>query len=453
MRKETQLGLFILLGIIAIAVTIMTIQSVTLAKGYRLNITFNDVSNLMDKAWVRISGVKAGKVESITLYDKKVKVTVWIKDNVKIHNDAAASIQSTGILGVKYIELTLGSDDAPLFKNGDFIEGKDLMSLDKMLSDGLGGVGKLTKSLGEIVSDGSLGKNLNELLKNAKEISEKLNRQLDEKKLANIVDNLEEFSRQAKKLSQDLAEITGDEKTDIKLIVKNVKSSTEKLDNILTKVTNGETTIGRLLADEQMGNDLKSTVESLKVASNEAKKTISRFTLFRSYWDYELRYSAIDKEYKSDIGIQIRPNPDKYYFLGVSNAGDPAAISGEKVNTLDLNIGKDLKLGDQKFATVYAGILRSSGGLGLSIKPMWMWNPWNRLDVFIESYDFARVTASGVKKPRINAGAKVKPAKWLALGSAIEDINEKSDVHTSVNLVLEDEDLSYLLGLIGLVGK
>ncbi|MFH0807115.1 MAG: hypothetical protein V2A57_01710, partial [Elusimicrobiota bacterium] len=79
--------------------------------------------------------------------------------------------------------------------------------------------------------------------------------------------------------------------------------------------------------------------------------------------------------------------------------------------------------------------------------------PWNRLDVFIESYDFARVTASGVKKPRINAGAKVKPAKWLALGSAIEDINEKSDVHTSVNLVLEDEDLSYLLGLIGLVGK
>ncbi|OGS17987.1 MAG: hypothetical protein A3J83_09290 [Elusimicrobia bacterium RIFOXYA2_FULL_40_6] len=450
MKKETQLGLFILLGIMALAVTIMTIQSVNLEKGYRLYITFNDVSNLMDKAWVRISGVKVGKVESISLYEKKVKVTVWIKDSIKIHNDGAASIQSTGILGVKYLELTLGSDDAPFFKNGEFIEGKDPVSLDKMLSDGLGGVGKLTKSLGEIAGDGSLGKNLNELLRNAKEITEKLNRQLDEKKLANIVDNLEEFSQQAKKLSQDLAEITGEEKSDMKLTLKNIKSSSEKLDNILTKITNGETTIGRLLSDEQMGNDLKSTVESLKVASNEAKKTISRFTLYRSYWDYNLRYSASGEEFKSDLGIRIRPNPDKFYYLGVSNLGDTDVASTEKRNTIDLNIGQDFKISAQKFATIYAGFIRSSGGAGLIVKPLWKWNPWNRMDVVLEASDFTRVTASNQKKPRVNAGLRIKPVKWLNLGSTVEDALDRKDLHSSINVVIEDEDLAYLLAMIGL---
>src|SRR3989339_1238628 len=207
MRKETQLGLFILLGIIALAITIMTIQSINIERGYRLNVTFNDVSNLMEKAWVRISGVKVGKIETVSLYDKRVKVVIWIKRSIKLHTDAKASIQSTGILGVKFIELTLGSDDLPLLKDGDFIEGKDPMSLDKMLSDGLSGIGDLTKSLG-----GDLGPNLAELVRNAKEITERLNTQLSDEKVSVIINNLKELSENAKKVSADLAEITGDEK-------------------------------------------------------------------------------------------------------------------------------------------------------------------------------------------------------------------------------------------------
>ncbi|OGS20411.1 MAG: hypothetical protein A2252_10255 [Elusimicrobia bacterium RIFOXYA2_FULL_39_19] len=450
MRKETQLGLFILLGIIAIAITILTIQNINLESGYRLNVTFNDVSNLMEKAWVRISGVKVGKIESITLYDKKVKVTIWIKSGVKIHKDAQASVQSTGILGVKYIEMTLGSEDAPLFNNGDFIEGKDPVSIDKMLSEGLSGVGNLTKSLGDIAGNGDLAKNLNELLRNAREISEKLNRQLDENKLENIVNNIEEFSEKAKKLTSDLAEITGEEKMDIKLTLKNLKSSSDKLDKILTQITNGETTIGRLLSDKEMGDDLKKTVESLRDASQEAKKTISRFTLFRTYWDYELRYDTVNEEFKSDLGIQIRPVPDKYYYIGASNIGDTGVVSSEKRNTLDLNIGKDFKVSDKQFGTVYAGMLRSTGGLGISVKPMWKWDPWSKVDIYVESYDFTRTTVENKKKPKINTGAKIKPYRWLSVGSSVEDVLVENDVHGSVNIVLEDADLAYLLGLVGL---
>jgi len=445
MRKETQLGLFILLGIIALAITIMTIQSINIERGYRLNVTFNDVSNLMEKAWVRISGVKVGKIETVSLYDKRVKVVIWIKRSIKLHTDAKASIQSTGILGVKYIELTLGSDDLPLLKDGDFIEGKDPMSLDKMLSDGLSGIGDLTKSLG-----GDLGPNLAELVRNAKEITERLNTQLSDEKVSVIINNLKELSENAKKVSADLAEITGDEKMDIKDIFKNLKASTEKLDRILTKVDNGETTIGRLLSDKEMGDNLKASVENIKIATNEAKNTLSRFTLFRSYWDYNMRYSNNSGEFKSDVGIMVRPYPEKFYYLGASNVGDTIDPSAEKRNTFNLNIGKELKIHDKPFATVYAGLLRSTGGAGFRIKPLYAWNPWNNIDLTVEMYDFTRVSAAGTKKPKVNAGVRIAPTRWLYVGTMAEDVTEASDLHTSVNLLLEDRDLTYMLALVGL---
>ena len=450
MKKETKLGLFVLIGIIAFAASVLTIKNIRLERGYRLNIYFNEVAGLLEKAWVRVAGVKVGSVEKILLEGKRAKVIIWLKEDVKIHSDAEAKIVSTGLLGVKYLELTQGSDGAPLLKDGDSIVGIDPVSIDKMLADGLGGLQNLSDALGSLTGRGKLGENLNALVKNLREVSEKLNRQLTDEKLSEFVEDITKFSKEMKKFSSDLSGISEEEKTDIKVTIQKLRSITEKLDKVLTDIESGQTTLGKLFSDKEMGEDLKKTVTSLKDASNEAKKTLARFTLFKTYWDYELRYNHKYEEFKNDIGLQIRPKPEKYYFVGISNASEEDAKSGEKKNTFDLNIGHDLKLSNQTFGTVYAGLLRSTGGLGFSIKPMWKRNPWNRLEVYAEAYDFARVTEKNEKKPKINTGAKIKPVKWLRLSGAVEDVTEKSEFHSSVNLVLEDEDISYLLALIGL---
>jgi phospholipid/cholesterol/gamma-HCH transport system substrate-binding protein len=297
---------------------------------------------------------------------------------------------------------------------------------------------------------GALGENLNELLTNANEISKKINTNLSDDKIKKFINDMSAAADSIKKISADIAEVTSEEKTDLKMTIKNLKSATEKLDKILADITAGDTTIGKLLSDKEMGDDLKKTVSTLRDASTEAKKTLSRFTLFKTYWDYELRYGQLRSEYKSDVGLQIRPKPDKFYYLGIANAGTGVQPAGEKQNTFNLKIGRDIKLNEREVGTVYAGVLRSAGGFGFGVRPFYRWNPWNRLEVYGEAYDFSRVTPSNEGKPRIIAGVRVAPARWFRLGGSVEDAAVEKDFHVNANVVLEDEDLAYLLALIGL---
>ncbi|MFN3967120.1 MAG: MlaD family protein [Endomicrobiia bacterium] len=195
MKKETKLGLFVMLGIIAFIISVMTIKSIRLEKGYRLNVYFNEVAGLLEKAWVRVSGVKVGRVEKILLEGKKAKVIIWVKDDVKIHKDAEAKIVSTGLLGVKYLELTLGSDSQPLLKDGDSVVGIDPVSIDKILADGLGGLQNLSEALETFTGKGKLAENLNESLRNIREVTHKLNKNLTDEKISNFIDDITEAAR------------------------------------------------------------------------------------------------------------------------------------------------------------------------------------------------------------------------------------------------------------------
>ncbi len=62
MKKEFVVGLFLFIGFIILGVIIFVIKDIKLQKGYRLNLYFDDIGNLAERAWVRMRGVKIGKV-------------------------------------------------------------------------------------------------------------------------------------------------------------------------------------------------------------------------------------------------------------------------------------------------------------------------------------------------------------------------------------------------------
>ena len=375
MKKETKLGLFLLIAIIVFAFSILAIKDIRLEGGYKIHVYFNDVGGLLEKAWVRVNGVKVGKVEDIALEGRKAKVTVWIKSKVKLHRDTQATIASSGLLGVKYLELSLGGEGEPLLKDGDTVAGIDPISLDKMLSNTVDGINGFSNAIKGLLGDKGLIKNLDELLANLNELSGKLNRQLTEKRTEDFVKDVTSAAKDLKKITSDISEITGSEKENIKVAIENIKSITERLDKIVKDVETGEGSVGKLLSDKEMGENLKKTVESIKGTSDEAKKALGRLTLFRTYWEYELRHSGKYDEYKSDVGLKIRPRTGKYYYLGVSNAATANTKTNESKNTFNLNIGQSFNIDSVQFGTVYAGMIRSAGGAGIKVKPLWKWNP------------------------------------------------------------------------------
>ncbi|MHB9154548.1 MAG: MlaD family protein [Endomicrobiales bacterium] len=408
--------------------------------GYNLSILFDDISGLPDKAKVKVAGVDVGGVQNIALEGNKAKVKIWIRKGVQFHRDARAEIVSTGIIGSKYLQLSRGSADAPLLQNGDVIVGKTPVSLENMVSDVMAKIDSLVQSFqGEEGKD--IGRNLAQTLDNLRAVTGTLRAGLDqqETKITGIIDNLHSFS-------EDIAGITSENRENLKGMIAEIREAAGKLDRILARVDKGEGTIGKLISDPQMGEDLKTTFVELRETSKQANNVLRRLNLIETSWDYSGRYDLKYKVYRHDFGLRINPRPGKFYYLGGSNLGEDMGIKDpEPANTFNLLAGKQFGP-----VQIYAGVIRSKGGIGTRIKPLWKWHPWSRLEVTAEGYNFFRETP--VAKPKVNAGARMEVTKWGFVGIQLEDLYYASSPNLYMNLVFRDDDIAYILGLVGLAG-
>jgi phospholipid/cholesterol/gamma-HCH transport system substrate-binding protein len=93
---------------------------------YLVRSDFANVAGLSEGADVRVGGIRKGTVRSIRLPktpDGKVVTMDLAKDTQAIvKQDSVASIQSEGLLGDKYVEISFGSVDAARLKGGETIE-------------------------------------------------------------------------------------------------------------------------------------------------------------------------------------------------------------------------------------------------------------------------------------------------------------------------------------------
>jgi phospholipid/cholesterol/gamma-HCH transport system substrate-binding protein len=129
MSRNFRLGLFLLttLGILAVCVFLVGRQQLKFGANYRVRSEFENVSGLNDGADVRVGGIRMGTVHSIQLPkrpDGKVTVSMDLAKETQsiVKQDSVASIQSAGLLGDKYVDISFGSVDAQRLKGGEKIE-------------------------------------------------------------------------------------------------------------------------------------------------------------------------------------------------------------------------------------------------------------------------------------------------------------------------------------------
>ncbi|MBN1824119.1 MAG: MCE family protein [Endomicrobiales bacterium] len=437
MTQETKLGLFVLAAVTALVVSIALLGDFQFQSRYKLNILFNDIAGLPSKAKVKIAGVEVGTVKEITLEENKAKVTVWIKEGIVIRSDAQASIVATGLIGSKYLELTVGKKGSPDLKDGDVITGIDPISIDKVIASVMEQLDGMSQAFKGKEGQGIV-QNLDAALANIREVSETLKKTVTqhEQELSDIVENVHAFTK-------DMAEITAENKEAIKTTIRDISEAVAKLDRIMTKLEKGEGTLGKLMTDEEMGEDLKKSFKEIKETVQETKRVMRRLNLIETSWDYKLRYDTENSVAKSDLGLKISPRPGKYYYIGGSNLGDTNTKDPEDRNTINALVGREWE-----FAQVYGGVIRSKGGVGGSVKPFYKWNYLSRLEFTAEGYDFGRDVP--VAKAKVNLGARVKLANWAYVGAQNEDVYDINNTNVYGNLVIRDDDIAYILGLVGL---
>jgi phospholipid/cholesterol/gamma-HCH transport system substrate-binding protein len=121
---ETVVGIFVVIGLVCVGYMTAKLGDVSLFgdDSYTLHARFNSVSGLRVGNSVEMLGMEIGKVAGFKLDqdDLLAMVELRIKPDIKIYDDAIASIKTAGLIGDKYVSIDPGGAD-DLLKPGDTI--------------------------------------------------------------------------------------------------------------------------------------------------------------------------------------------------------------------------------------------------------------------------------------------------------------------------------------------
>ncbi len=189
----TFVGLAVILGFVLIGFFLFwLLRPMEEEQIKRYVIYFNEsVLGLNVNAPVKYRGIDVGKVEKIGINPnntEQVRVVVSVKADTPIKTTTVAKLTSQGITGLSYINLSLGDKSAPLLKEIPKGEKypviRSVPSLFKSVQTSVGEVYvKVSKTLDNIdsVLQEKNRKELERTLKNSADITEKINKALDEK--------------------------------------------------------------------------------------------------------------------------------------------------------------------------------------------------------------------------------------------------------------------------------
>jgi phospholipid/cholesterol/gamma-HCH transport system substrate-binding protein len=112
-RTDILVGVFVLLGLGCLGYLAIRLGKLELfgAQGYVVFADFVSVAGLKLGDPVEIAGVRIGKVEGIGLADDRARLTMRVSDQVKLQEDVIASVRARGLIGDKFVLVTLGSSD------------------------------------------------------------------------------------------------------------------------------------------------------------------------------------------------------------------------------------------------------------------------------------------------------------------------------------------------------
>lgn len=433
---EFKVGVLVLIvsGIIA-TMSLQVSESAGFMGGKKLWFTLENAAGLIKNGPVHVAGIRVGVVKQIGLSDDgQARIDVIIQPHVRLTKSSKVQIRPNGILGDKHIEIIPGNPNDPLLVSGDRIDGvEDSASLDKLISQ----VSKVTSSLTVVVDN----------LRDATEGD-------DSKPVGKIIRNIEN-------LTGDLAQLVREKKGEVGEIISNMKSAMARIDRamvnieqISTKINEGQGPIGRLINDESMGDSLDSTIETFGFFSDLTMKTDISL---------EAHTNSVPRQdgYRSYIGANIRTGLDRFYEVGLVTT--PVGLTEETTATTTVGPGPATVTNTRieyenkyRFTALFgknfynfgikAGLIESSGGVGVEYTVL-----RKRLKFGVDAFDFG-ANDDPDDDLKLRPYVRYNIMKGVFVQGGGEDmLNErKRSVFFGAGVFLTSDDLKGLLGRVNL---
>ena len=286
MKKYTALyfsvGLVVILALIILVFGIFFLNEKDPRETFNtFHLRFTQVSTLVLDDPVKVNGVKLGKVEAIELSGHRVVVTIRLRTDVKIPKDSEIRVQNIGIMGERQIGIILG-DQTDYFAPGDTITGQ----FDAGIAEAIGLAGELCDSTKVLLE--SVKHALNQTIVNP-EFQERFKTLLVKAETLEdrAITMLNTTDPQLKKSLQGLNQVvvkvdnlidgvkppidnmfanTDKVMSDADKLIGELEGVTNHLDELIvkvqTKIESKDNTVGILLNDRTLHDDLVKTVHS-----------------------------------------------------------------------------------------------------------------------------------------------------------------------------------------------
>lgn len=135
---EMIVGLFMVAGFLAFGYLALQLGEVSwLSRGrtYTLQAEFDNVSGVKKGSTIQVAGVVVGTVDEVALSpDKVALVHLRLDKAIQVPVDSIASVKSQGIIGDKYIQISLGGDPDILKEQGMITETESAVDIESLIS-------------------------------------------------------------------------------------------------------------------------------------------------------------------------------------------------------------------------------------------------------------------------------------------------------------------------------
>jgi phospholipid/cholesterol/gamma-HCH transport system substrate-binding protein len=291
-----RVGLLIAAGLGILAFAIVSIGQGTrfFSRGEIVETHFRRINNLQAGAPVTLSGVQIGAVDAIYFPEDPtadyVIVRMWIERAAveRVRRDSVAQINTMGLLGDKFVELSPGSPQAPIAEPGDVLPARDPIDLESLLQkqgtdDLVANVIAISNSMRSLLEAIDQGNGvLSELVRGSPDPKNRLT----VASIRETLDNVNRLSMQMEQLvqkinrGQGLAGAMLSEDTDGKALLNrlastadSVQASTRRLDSLMQRFEKSDGLAKRLLEDEQLAQEV---LTNLRASSDDLRQILHK---------------------------------------------------------------------------------------------------------------------------------------------------------------------------------
>jgi phospholipid/cholesterol/gamma-HCH transport system substrate-binding protein len=267
---------------------------------------FENVQGLHVGDQVDMLGKKIGKVTKTRFMAQKIAVELAIDNSFSfsIPIDSKIEVKSEGIIGSKFISITPGYNRKDYILPGTIVEGlrefdlteitpdivpmtQDLSAFARQLKAVLGkeegdkirltikNIESFTAQLDSLISAKDKN-NFQTTMKNLRdvtaELKEGINKEID--KLDQMLNSFKAVTDKSDELSTTISELRKSSES--------FSSATQKLDMLLTKIENGEGTLGKLVNNDTLHENMNSLVNEVRTLVQDFKENPTKY--MKAYW-------------------------------------------------------------------------------------------------------------------------------------------------------------------------